>query len=702
MQKNLNQKLKLAVFLIFFLLIAGVTYFGLAGAVRINRQNYDYIKSMANEESVALHNAIDSGLKTIRGYADAKGEGLDISAYTEYMPLDRTFYVSNGSELALELQEMDLIKYGMQGKSGIEVDFAKILGDEVTLVFYAPVTRGGHVIGVFVGQLIQSTMQKLLWTDCYGTPARSALATSTGDIIFTGAGQEVYIGQNLFRDYFEGKQLISASLDNLSDEELTFKSLSGAMYNHGDFAFTSVNDGVYETTYVKSLDSGGLAVVETFPPEVSARMTGQQIKGAVIVDVILVLLMLFFVGPLVQKYARYRKVQYEAMKADAANSAKSAFLSKMSHDMRTPLNGILGMADIALRNSGDAEKTRDCLKKIKSSGHYLLSLINEVLDLNTIEAGRMDLVESEVNLVDLLEDVKILVGNLLAGKDLTFSVDNQLTHADVLADSTALEKIAVNLLSNAVKYTPAGGAISFTCRDEASSDPEYRWYYITVKDNGIGMSKAFMEKMFNPYEREADVRAAKLQGTGLGLSIVKALTEQMHGGISVESEEGKGSAFTVKLLLRPMTKKAETKSSEAALELDAVDCSAFRCLLVEDNELNIEIAKTLLSLSGITVETAVNGQEAVNIFADRPENYYDIIFMDIQMPLMDGYQAARKIRAMERPDAASVPIIAMTANAYDTDVKHALEAGMNEHIAKPIEQHKLTAALCKYLEVTPK
>ncbi len=702
MNKDIKFKLKFAVFAVLVIMLGFIIYLGVAGCIKINQQNYSFIKSIAREEATSLNDMFDSALKDIQGYAKAVGEGLDISEYIPYMSFDHGLYIEADSEAAQTYKGLSMVDAGFLGKSGIEVDFDKRISDEVTLVFYAPVITDDKVAGVLVGLLCEESVARLFKTDCYGSESTFFLTTSEGDVVFASEAYKDCIGRNLFTDYYQDDTLISTSLDGLTESNENFESLRNALFNGGDFGYTRNTQGVYETSYAASLSHVQFAVIETFPGSVSTRMAQESLVTDTITAVGVAVIVLFLVGPLIQRYGRYHRLGIEASRADAANKAKSEFLSKMSHDMRTPLNGILGMTDIALKNTHDPERSADCLKKIKSSGQYLLNLVNEVLDLNTIEAGKAELSESVVYVYDLYESNKVILDNLVAGKDLTFTRENKLVHDCVMADVVALQKISLNLLSNAVKYTPPGGSIKTSCWEEEAKDSAYGWFYLSVQDSGIGMSESFMEKMFLPYEREEDVRTSKMQGTGLGLPIVKALAEMMHGDVSVKSEVGKGSTFTVKLYLKLVQKEDMAQASEKKVALEEIDCTGFRCLLVEDNELNLEIAKELLSITGITIETAENGQVAYRMFCSHPQNYYDIVFMDIQMPVMDGYSATKKIRKVQQRDAATIPIIAMTANAYSSDVEASLNAGMNGHLAKPVEQYKLASVLCEYLEVDAK
>ncbi|MGN0008337.1 MAG: response regulator, partial [Desulfovibrionaceae bacterium] len=518
--------------------------------------------------------------------------------------------------------------------------------------------------------------------------------------------------------------------------------------------------------------------------------------------------------------------------AEAANKAKTDFLSNMSHDIRTPMNGIIGMTAIAVAHIDDRERVQDSLQKITLASKHLLSLINEVLDMSKIESGKVDLIEEEFNLSDLIDNLLTMTGSQIEEHHHTLSVNiSGVTHEAVIGDSLRIQKVFTNLMSNAVKFTPDGGRIQLSITEKPSNQAKVGCFEFVFEDNGIGMSRDFLDRIFEPFARARDTRVDKIVGTGLGMPISRNIVRMMGGDIRVESSLGVGSRFIVTIYLKlqdtvpcnydrfvdldvlvadddvlslqsccgmlndfgmkaegvcsgeqavarvvlrheqkrdyfaciidwkmpdmdgiatvrairkavgahvpiiivsaydwsdieqearaaganafiskPLfqSRLAKTFSSlvggeeyhereEPLVELGEMDLSAFRALLVEDNELNAEIASEILAMTGIAVECAADGTEAVDRMADCPDGYYDIIFMDIQMPRMNGYDATRAIRAMSGDYCKRVPIIAMTANAFAEDIQAARTVGMNEHIAKPLELHVLVSTLRRWL-----
>lgn len=396
-----------------------------------------------------------------------------------------------------------------------------------------------------------------------------------------------------------------------------------------------------------------------------------------------------------QEQERAQKMQAALDAAEKANEAKSDFLSNISHDMRTPLNGIIGFTDLAIKED-NFEKAKEHLAKIKLSGKLLLDLINDTLDLSKIESGKITLRPTILNTDSLIESLTEIISASAEGKHQKFIIDKDPQVAPYIRmDRLCLQKIFLNLLSNAIKFTPEGGTIEFRIK-KLFTPIHGANCLLTVRDTGIGIGEKFLPKIFDAFAQEQAPESGNVQGTGLGLAIAKKLVNLMGGTIEVESEKGKGTLFSVYLYIDPVRDYSPTSGLDQKNGI--ISLQGKKILLVEDHPLNTELAKMILEQKGISVKTAGNGEEAVKQFSESEPEFFDAILMDIRMPVMDGLAATRCIRGLPREDARTVPIIAMTANAFDDDVRHCLEAGMNFHIAKPINPEELFSALSKFIK----
>ena len=372
-----------------------------------------------------------------------------------------------------------------------------------------------------------------------------------------------------------------------------------------------------------------------------------------------------------------------AKKAEAANEAKTEFLQRMSHDIRTPINGICGMINVADYYADNMEKQTECRAKIKEASHLLLELINEVLDMSKLESDEVILEEIPFNLNNISEEILDVIEHMAAEQNIRIlREEKEVTHWNLIGSPVHVKRILMNILSNAVKYNKEGGYIYISCREILSKQTGMTTLEFVCRDTGIGMTEAFQKRIFEPFAQEHAGSRTKFAGTGLGMPITKKLVEKMGGTIFFESKEGTGTTFVIRIPFRIDTEMKDRTETEEKME---TSIQGLHVLLTEDNELNMEIAEFVLQNEGTVVTKAWNGQEAVDIFRKSSPGEFDVILMDIMMPVMNGYEAAKMIRSLDREDAKVIPIIAMTANAFTEDKMRAKEAGMDEHIAKPVD-----------------
>lgn len=449
------------------------------------------------------------------------------------------------------------------------------------------------------------------------------------------------------------------------------------------------------------------AVLTFVPTEVLSAGTTSFLNMAVVyvsviasmVVLMMGLLMFFFISKRGDRRIIAHQRQANALlkdAADAANAAsiaKSDFLSHMSHDIRTPINGIMGMTEIALKNIDDKDRVLDCLQKIDGSSGHLLSLVNDVLDMSRIESGKVQISHKPLNILELLRHCSSIISGQLQGRDIMFTEEfENIENPHILGDELHLRQVLINILGNAVKFTPDGGRIYFRVR-EFSAEGEAARFHIEIEDTGIGMKPEFLPHIFEPFAQEDGGNRSSYKGTGLGMSITKKFMDLMGGTVEVQSEPGKGTLFRLEL---PVEIDREWQGEQEPAGQQTTLAGA-RVILAEDNDLNMEIAVFMLESLEIEVTAVTDGKAALDAFAAAAPGTFDGILMDVMMPVMDGLTATREIRALEREDAGTIPIIAMTANAYDEDRRKCMEAGMDAHMSKPIDGEVLRKMLVQYI-----
>ena len=422
-------------------------------------------------------------------------------------------------------------------------------------------------------------------------------------------------------------------------------------------------------------------------------------RGGIVVMLIVFtgLAVMMYVQNLIRK--KHEVIEREKIRAVESSLAKSQFLFNMSHDIRTPMNAIIGYTNLA-RDENDPDVLHGYLDKIDSSSIHLLNLINDILEMSRIESGQAELVYVPTDLCALYEDLRDLFMNQMEQKEMDFRINtSQVNERYVWCDKKNLTRVLMNIISNAYKFTPEGGSIIVSLWQGSTGEDGYTSYEMRVKDSGIGMSRDFIDRMFNAFERERSSTDSGIEGTGLGLAITKQIVDLMGGTIEVLTSPGSGTEIIIRIRFKPASEAdmPEATADDAKADAVSADFSGRRLLLVEDNAVNMEIAVMILKQMGFEVETAVNGQKAVDMVAAAGAGHYDLVLMDIQMPVMDGYEATRAIRRMDDKKLANIPIVAMTANAFAEDIQATMDAGMQAHIAKPVDISELTRTLQEQL-----
>ncbi|MDO4479163.1 MAG: ATP-binding protein [Lachnospiraceae bacterium] len=677
------------IILVSLLISAGLIIFAVQNSKRVTNDNRLYLTDNTVKMAEVLDNEIVNGYDNIRILSELVSNSL---TGPEFDIADIQHLIQNSVFDFMEFADKDGMDHNITGgvsdardrqyyldakagNSGMELIYISRATHETLLMFYAPVYYENEFVGSLVGVYQAANRITNLLTDkFFGEPATSYLADNTGRIIACSDGfdpqQEMYV-----TDLANGHAAMTAELENgMATGEMTAINIPG-------------ND---VGGCINKLPNSGYYMVRIFPQTANDSIVK---RSNVLVFQLMALIIVIGAGFFIYltKFFRNKQKELEEAKVSAeeamfeakeANAAKTSFLFNMSHDIRTPMNAIIGFRDLLEKNQEDPEKRQDYLDKIKNANEVLLSIINNVLEMSRIEHGKIALDEVAGSAEQFDDSISSMFTEMMAEKGITFTKEVSVEHQYVFCDPIKIRDVFINLLSNAYKYTNPGGSVHIKLEEIPCDKEGEVLFRTTVTDTGIGMSEDFLPHVFEEFAREQNTTDARIEGTGLGMPIVKRLVDFMNGTIEVTSQKGVGTTFTITLPHRLADK------SDYVGQLDkSIDPELFkgkRILLAEDNDLNAEIATEILSEAGFVVERAADGKICCDMLAAAPPHHFDIILMDIQMPNMNGYDAASAIRAMEDPEKASVPIIAVTANAFEEDKRAAFKCGMNGHLSKPI------------------
>lgn len=671
--------------------------------LEVTTQGSHALTTYIEKDGQMLHRLVAELSRTDSGDSGAIKEIISLTAGTHasYTCADLDsgiLYSSQPGEVGKELSAEELSFFQSFGRQGIREPHLDERSGIRVLDLYERFSFQNGAQGLIQKTQPLSEIAERFSLSFYGNTGFSYVVNQSGDILIRSQHRN---SNRTFQNVFDiidlqgnDPQVVQSFRQALAQGQ---RGVARFWYQEADYVFC----------YVPLDSETGWYVVSIIPNQVIMKQANTIIQNStvfltLIVFSVLVLAAFFILYQLASR--RILLAQEEAREAaESANMAKSRFLSNMSHDIRTPMNAIIGMTQLASSHADEPERVREYLNHIGQSGKLLVNLINDILDLSKIESGKMTLNNSTVSLKCLMDNLATIVQPVINTKNQDFDIRlHQLRHETLCCDELRLNQVLINLLSNAMKFTPEGGSISVDVTETPSPRPGYAHLTFRVADTGIGMKPEFLEHIFDSFIREQDSRISQTEGSGLGMAITKKIVDLMEGAISVESTPGKGSVFTVDVdLLLPAKDSAvasaktsanlsaeaasvKTAAAEAAsAETDSL--SGVHILLAEDNQLNRLIIQELLTNMEAQTTAVTNGQECVDLFTQSQPGTFDLILMDIHMPLMDGYEATRQIRALDHPDAATIPIFAMTADAFTEDIELAKQAGMNGHFAKPLD-----------------
>ena len=680
-------------------IVVALVVFSAKNGERITDENREYLVDNTKQIAESIDAALSDGYSNIRVLSELVSKSLtepefditDIQGLIQDSVFDfMEFADKDGMDHNITGGVSDATdrKYYLDakaGNTGMELIYVSRATHETLLMFYSPIYYKDQFVGSLVGVYqAANRITHLLSAEYFGEKATTYLATEEGRVIASDEGfdpqQEMYVS-----DLSEGNSEKAARLQAAlgSGETMTFSYEDNATGG-----------------CIQKLPKSGWFVIQIFPKAASNRMIAEANRLCYMLVAFLIIVWIIAFVSLIVFYRHQRKqVEKAKEKADEANRAKTTFLFNMSHDIRTPMNAIIGYTAMAKKHS-DNPQVGDYLGKIDVSGKQLLALVNQVLEMSRIESGKITLTEDPVDLVERADMMRTVISADCNAKNIKFTVDtSDIEHRNVFTDDSRMTQIVTNILGNAVKYTQEGGSIHYSTSERPCDQEGYGLYDITVRDTGIGMSEEFQNRIFDEFSRENTSTVSNIQGTSLGMSIVKRIVDIMGGTIDIKSKLGEGTAVTITVPMKWNTNGVT--SSESDTKKKAISLLGKRILLVEDNEMNREIATEILEEAGVIVETAEDGDVALEILRGIAEagdyKYYDAVLMDIQMPRMNGYEATKAIRDIAVPDGIRLPVIALSANAFEEDRQKSIEAGMDDHVAKPINVQQLKETLAKYL-----
>lgn len=677
------------------LVILSIAVFTLVNRRNISNNNREYLKDNTNQMAVIVDDFLAHGLTNIQVLSSLAGELLtspeidvatlqrilddSIFDFIEFTDLEGKNHNTTGG--VSEARDRRYYLDAMRGNSGVELIFNSRATNETLLVFYSPVYYQGEMIGALLGAY-QATGQlnALLTMDVFGFRAEAYLCSEDGHII--ASNQPINTMAEISIEAVLGPRVAK----NADEDDLVYKNETMIIPLAGNDTGACVMGLVNSEWYI----------IQVFPEQASRIMIANANRIGIVLAVFLVaiLAVLLILTYLILNRSRL-ETQKALVKAEAASKAKTDFLFSMSHDIRTPMNAIIGFLHLLDERQEEPARRSEYIHKMEASSELLLSIINNVLAMSQIEGGKTALEETAWSAEQMMDSACSLLAPQMREKNITFEKALDVQHPFVWCDMPKLQEIYLNILNNAQKYTPSGGKVLMRLTELTSDREGYVLFKTEIEDDGIGISEEFMPQLFDAFSRELDTTHSKIAGTGLGMAIVKRLTELMGGTVEAESEPGKGTRITV-ILPHRIASEADIRDQKTERK-SLADFSGKRLLIAEDNDLNAEIAAELLTQMGFEVERAWDGDICVSMVEQAEGKYYDLILMDIQMPNMNGYQAAAAIRAMADPSKAGIPIIAMTANAFEEDKQDAYAAGMNAHLAKPVDIRKMVEILAEFL-----